>query len=158
MADDAARAQNIAEAVAQGMLADDRASRALGMRIDAIGPGSATLSMTVRDDMLNGFEICHGGYMTLLADSAFAFACNSHNAVTVAAGLSVEFLAPAHRGDVLTATARETQLSGRTGIYDIEVVNQRGEPVAMVRGKSHRLNDREVVRVDAHGCLAMPTA
>ena len=149
MVDDAQRAKNIAEAVAKGMLADDRASRALGMRIDAIGPGTATLSMTVRDDMLNGFEICHGGFMTLLADSAFAFACNSRNAVTVAAGLDVEFIASAYRGDVLTSRANEVHLAGRTCLYDIEVTNQRGERVAMVRGRSHRLKDREVVPLDA---------
>jgi len=138
-------AQRVADAVAVGMLKDDRASRALGMQITAIAPGRATLTMTVRDDMLNGFEICHGGFMTLLADSAFAFACNSRNAVTVAAGLDVEFIASAYPGDVLTARANEVHLAGRTGLYDIEVTNQRGERVAMVRGRSHRLKDREVV-------------
>ena len=140
--------QRVADAVAVGMLKDDRASRALGMQITAIGPGSATLTMTVRDDMLNGFEICHGGFMTLLADSAFAFACNSRNALTVAAGLDVEFIAPAHRGDLLTARANEVHLAGRNGLYDIEVTNQRGERVAMVRGRSHRMKEREVVPLD----------
>ena len=146
---DAVEAQRIADAVGKGMLKDDRASRALGMQVTAIGPGSSTLTMTVRDDMLNGFEICHGGFMTLLADSAFAFACNSRNAVTVAAGLDVEFIASAYRGDVLTARANEVHLAGRTGLYDIEVTNQRGERVAMVRGRSHRLKDRVVVPLDA---------
>ena len=148
MAERTVDAQHVADAVAVGMLKDDRASRALGMQINAIGPGSATLTMTVRDDMLNGFEICHGGFMTLLADSAFAFACNSRNAVTVAAGLDVEFIASAFRGDVLTARAQEVHLAGRTGLYDIEVTNQRGERIAMVRGRSHRLKDREVVPLD----------
>ena len=148
MAERAIDAQHVADAVAVGMLKDDRASRALGMQITAIAPGRATLTMTVRDDMLNGFEICHGGFMTLLADSAFAFACNSRNAVTVAAGLDVEFIASAYRGDVLTARANEVHLAGRTGLYDIEVTNQRGERVAMVRGRSHRLKDREVVPLD----------
>ena len=153
MAERTIDAQRVADAVAIGMLKDDRASRALGMRITSIGPGSATLTMTVRDDMLNGFEICHGGFMTLLADSAFAFACNSRNAVTVAAGLDVEFIASAYRGDVLTARANEVHLAGRNGLYDIEVTNQRGERVAMVRGRSHRLKDREVVRLD-DACFA----
>ncbi len=148
MAERAVDAQRVADAVGVGMMKDDRASRALGMQVTAIGPGRATLTMTVRDDMLNGFEICHGGFMTLLADSAFAFACNSRNALTVAAGLDVEFIAPAHRGDVLTAHASEVHLAGRNGLYDIEVTNQRAERVAMVRGRSHRLKDREVVPLD----------
>ena len=151
---DAARsAQDLAEHVRDGMLRNDRASKMLGMRIVDIGPGRATLTMTVRDDMLNGFEICHGGFMTLLADSAFAFACNSRNALTVAAGLDVEFIAPAHRGDVLTARASEVHLAGRNGLYDIEVTNQRGDRVAMVRGRSHRMKDREVVPLD-EACFA----
>ena len=149
MAERVIDAQGVADAVAVGMLKDDRASRALGMQITAIAPGSATLTMTVRDDMLNGFEICHGGFMTLLADSAFAFACNSRNAVTVAAGLDVEFIASAYRDDVLTARANEVHLAGRTGLYDIEVTNQHGERVAMVRGRSHRMKDRAVVPIDA---------
>jgi acyl-CoA thioesterase len=149
----AVEAQRVADAVGVGMLKNDRASRALGMQVTAIGPGSATLTMTVRDDMLNGFEICHGGFMTLLADSAFAFACNSRNALTVAAGLDVEFIAPAQRGDQLTARASEVHLAGRNGLYDIEVTNQRGERVAMVRGRSHRLKDREVVPLD-DACFA----
>jgi acyl-CoA thioesterase len=151
--DERLNTQRVAEAVGVGMLANDRASRALGMTVDAIAPGSATLSMPVRDDMLNGFEICHGGFITLLADSAFAFACNSRNALTVAAGLNIEFIASAQRGDVLTARADEVHLNGRTGLYDIEVVNQRGERVAMVRGRSHRMKDREVVTLD-DACFA----
>lgn len=140
--------QRVADAVRVGMFANDRASRALGMTVEAIGPGTATISMAVRDDMLNGFEICHGGFITLLADSAFAFSCNSRNALTVAAGLDVEFIASARRGDVLTAHAREVHLRGRGGLYDIEVVNQRGERVAFVRGRSHRMKDREVLAPD----------
>jgi acyl-CoA thioesterase len=137
--------QRVADAVAVGMLKNDRASRSLGMQVTAIGPGSATLTMTVRDDMLNGFEICHGGFMTLLADSAFAFACNSRNALTVAAGLDVEFIAPAHRGDVLTAHASEVHLAGRNGLYDIEVTNQRGERVALFRGRSYTMKGKTIV-------------
>jgi acyl-CoA thioesterase len=131
------------------MFAADRASRGLGMRIVELGAGSARLEMAVRDDMLNGHEICHGGFITTLADSAFAFACNSRNRLTVAAGLSVDFLAPAHRGDVLTADAVEVSLAGRTGVYDIVVTNQRGARVALVRGRSARLGDRTVMPPDA---------
>jgi acyl-CoA thioesterase len=101
--------------------------------------------MAVRDEMLNGHEICHGGFITTLADSAFAFACNSRNQLTVAAGLTVDFLAPAHRGDVLTADAVEVSLAGRTGVYDIVVTNQQGARIALVRGRSARLRERSVM-------------
>jgi acyl-CoA thioesterase len=128
-----------AEAVGAHMYAADRASRGLGMRIVALGAGTARLEMTVRDDMLNGHEICHGGFITTLADSAFAYACNSRNQLTVAAGLTVDFLAPVRRGDVLTADAVEVALSGRSGVYDIVVTNQSGARVALVRGRSASL-------------------
>jgi len=127
------------------MFAADTASRGLGMEITSVGLGRATLTMTVRDDMLNGHDICHGGFITTLADSAFAFACNSRNVVTVAAGLTVDFLAPAHSGDVLTAAASETSRAGRTGVYDIVVTNQHGRRVALVRGRSHSLAGRTVI-------------
>ncbi len=127
------------------MFAADRASQGLGMRILALGAGTARLEMAVRDDMLNGHEICHGGFITTLADSAFAFACNSRNRLTVAAGLTVDFLAPAHRGDVLIADAVEVSLAGRTGVYDMVVTNQHGVRVALVRGRSARLGDRTVM-------------
>ena len=139
------------QAVAAHMLAGDRATRAMGMRIDAVGDGTATLSMPVRDDMLNGHGICHGGFITTLADSAFAFACNARNVVTVASGLSVEFLKPAQGGDVLTATAVEVSSHGRTGIWDMTVVNGAGERIALVRGKAHRLEGRSVMPVDGAG-------
>ena len=115
------------------------------MQVDAMGPGYARLSMTVRQEMLNGFKICHGGYITLLADSGFAFACNSYNELTLAAGIVVDFVAPAREGDRLTAEAREVTLSGRTGVYDVTVTNQRGEIVAVLRGRSHRVKGKEVV-------------
>jgi acyl-CoA thioesterase len=133
-----AEAQALAERVASAMYARDAASRAMGMAIVGIGPGHAELTMTVRADMLNGHAICHGGFIFTLADSAFAFACNSYNLTTVASGCTIDFIAPAREGDVLTAAARERSASGRTGVYDIEVSNQRGEPVALFRGKSHR--------------------
>jgi acyl-CoA thioesterase len=132
-------------AVVAHMFAADRASRGLGMRIAHVGEGTATLTMTVRDDMLNGHDICHGGFITTLADSAFAFACNSRNVVTVAAGLTVDFLAPAHRGDVLTAAAAETSRAGRTGVYDMIVTNQHGAKVALVRGRSHSMIGKTVM-------------
>jgi acyl-CoA thioesterase len=137
--------QQVADLVRDGMFANDHASRSLGMEIMAIGPGTATISMRVRKDMLNGFAICHGGFITTLADSTFAFACNSYNQLTVAAALSVEFLIPAYEDDVLTATAVEVVMTGRTGLYDVEVRNQAEKCVAMFRGRSSRLKDRLVV-------------
>jgi len=145
MNDKAADPQAIAERVGQGMFAEDAASRGLGMQIEAMGPGYARLSMTVRPDMLNGFKICHGGFITTLADSAFAFACNSANELTVAAGIVVDFIAPARQGDRLTAEAREVAFAGRTGIYDVAVTNQSGQIVAVLRGRSHRTKDKQVV-------------
>jgi acyl-CoA thioesterase len=137
--------QQIAEAVATGMMAKDHASRGLGMRVTHISPGAAHLEMAVREDMLNGFDICHGGYITLLADSAFAFACNSYNKLTVASSLAIDFMAPVQGGDVLTARATEVSLSGRTGVYDVNIHNQNGVVVAVFRGRSHRLKDKPVV-------------
>ena len=140
--------QTIAERVGVGMLADDEASRGLGIKIEAMAPGCARMTMTVRPDMLNGFRICHGGFITLLADSAFAFACNSRNELTVAAGIVVDFVAPAREGDLLTAVARELSLAGRTGVYDVKVTNQRGETIAFLRGRSHKLKDKQVVSLE----------
>jgi acyl-CoA thioesterase len=135
------------EEVGAHMFAADRASQSLGMRIVALGAGSARLEMPVRDDMLNGHRICHGGFITTLADSAFAFACNSRNQLTVAAGLTVDFLAPVEGGDVLTAEAVEVSRSGRTGVYDIVVTNRIGARVALVRGRSAALAGRTVMPV-----------
>lgn len=137
--------QAVAEHVGRGMLADDAASTGLGMRIEAMGPGRSVMSMRVRPDMLNGFRICHGGFITTLADSAFAFACNSYNELTLAAGIVVDFLAPAQLDDVLTAEAKEVSLAGRTGVYDVTVRNQKGELIAILRGRSHRLKGRATV-------------
>jgi len=135
----AADAQALAERVAAAMWSRDDASKGLGMRIVSVAPGRAELTMTVRADMLNGHAICHGGFIFTLADSAFAFACNSYNLNTVASGCGIDFLAPAHDGDVLTANAHERNASGRTGVYDIEVTNQRGDKIALFRGKSYRI-------------------
>ena len=142
-----AAARPTPDEVGAHMYAADRASQSLGMRIVAIGAGTATLEMAVRDDMLNGHAICHGGFITTLADSAFAFACNSRNQLTVAAGLTVDFLQSVERGDVLTAAAAEVSRSGRTGVYDIVVTNRAGERVALVRGRSATLTGRTVVPV-----------
>lgn len=136
--------QQIAEAAAAAMWAEDRASRGLGMRLEAVGPGTATLSMPVRDDMVNGLDLCHGGFIFTLADSTFAFACNSYNQRAVAQIASITFLAPARRGDRLTATAREVSSIGRSGLYDIRVTRQTGEPIAEFRGHSRTIKGTHV--------------
>ncbi|HRP29438.1 MAG TPA: hydroxyphenylacetyl-CoA thioesterase PaaI [Burkholderiaceae bacterium] len=141
--------QQIADAVRIGMYAADRASQALGITIDAMTPGRATLRMTVRPDMLNGLGSCHGGLITTLADSAFACACNSYNELTVASGLAIELLAPAHEGDVLVAAASEASRRGRLGIYDVAVTNQRGECVALMRGRSYSAKGKPTVELPA---------
>jgi acyl-CoA thioesterase len=132
-------AQALAERVAAEMWAKDVASHKLGLRLVRVAPGEAEVAMAVRADMLNGHAICHGGFIFTLADSAFAYACNSYNQVTVASGCAIDFLAPAREGDVLHAVGRERSSSGRTGVYDIEVANERGERIALFRGKSYRL-------------------
>ncbi|ROZ79882.1 hydroxyphenylacetyl-CoA thioesterase PaaI [Ramlibacter sp. WS9] len=127
------------------MFAADRASRDfMGMELVSCEPGRAVLRMTVRESMLNGHDICHGGLIFTLADSTFAFACNSRNNVTVAAGCSIEFLKPVQRGDVLTCEGIEKTLQGRHGIYDMTVTNQAGETVAMFRGKSTQIKGNVV--------------
>ena len=129
--------QRLAELCAQALLAGDEASRNLGMRLEEVKPGAARLRMRVRQDMVNGHGTCHGGVVFALADSAFAVACNTYNAVTVAAAASIDFLAAARVDDELTAQARELWRSKRNGIYEIVVSNQRGEPIALFRGRSH---------------------
>jgi phenylacetic acid degradation protein PaaD len=125
------RAQRQAERMWQG----DQASRGLGIELGPVRPGSATASMTVRRDMVNGHGTCHGGYLFLLADTAFAFACNTHGPPVVAAGADVTFLAPASEGDELVATAVERALAGRSGLYDVTV--RRGDDVVLeFRGRS----------------------
>ena len=120
------------------MWADDRASQALGMEIVDVGPGRATLRMTVRADMVNGHDIGHGGMTFTLADSAFAFACNSHNRRTVAASAEVRFRAPTHGGDELVATAVERTREGRDGVYDVTVTRD-GTVVAEFTGRSKEI-------------------
>ena len=145
MADDP---QVVAERVRAHMFAGDRASQHLGMQVTAISPGSATVTMTVREDMLNGHDLCHGGLISTLADSAFAFACNSYNELTVASGFSIDLLRPAVLNDVLTANATEMSKGRRTGVYDVDVTNQRGDRVAVFRGRSHTMKGTPSVPED----------
>jgi acyl-CoA thioesterase len=132
--------QAIAELAGKTMYERDPASQALGMKLDAIRPGYARMSMRVRADMLNGHATCHGGFIFMLADSAFAFACNSHNFNTVGAGCTIDYLAPGREGDLLIADAVEQALAGKTGVYDVTVKNEEGRTIALFRGKSHRVS------------------
>ena len=132
-------AQALAEAAAASMLSRDNATAAMGIALADVGPGHARMTMTVRPDMLNGHQTCHGGFIFALADSAFAFACNSYNMNTVGAGCSIDYLAPGREGDVLTAHAVEQALAGKSGVYDVKVSNQDGRAVALFRGKSIRV-------------------
>lgn len=139
--------QSIAERSAAALYANDRASQGLGMRLIEVRPGYAKLAMLVREDMLNGHSSCHGGLIFSLADSAFAFSCNSHGGVVVAAAASVDFLAPARGGDELTAVAVERWRSKRNGIYEVTVVNQRGEAIALFRGRSRQVREPEATEM-----------
>ncbi len=129
--------RELAARVGEVMFAADSASREfMQMELVSCEPGRAVMRMRVRDVMLNGHKICHGGLIFTLADSTFAFACNSRNDVSVAAGCSIEFLKPGQLGDVLTCEGVEQALQGRHGVYDMKVTNQDGEVIAMFRGKS----------------------
>lgn len=128
--------QEIAEASARAMWNDDSASQRLDMGLDHIAPGEATLSMAITSAMSNGHGTCHGGYIFTLADSAFAFACNSYNQLAVAQHCSITYLVPGRIGDRLTATAREVSRRGRSGIYDVTITNQDGVQLAEFRGHS----------------------
>lgn len=137
-------AQALAERVVRAMYERDAASRGLGIEIVEVRPGFVRAAMVVRPDMVNGHDIGHGGFIFALADSAFAFACNSYNAITVAAGATIDFLAPARKGDRLTATATELWRAKRTGLYEITVTNQEGTVVAHFRGRSHQIKGQIV--------------
>jgi acyl-CoA thioesterase len=137
--------QTVAERVRDAMWANDRAAKALGIEVLAVGPGTAVLTMTVRDDMLNGHDICHGGLIATLADTAFAYGCNAYDEVTVASGFSVDLIAPGRLGDLLTARCAELSKAGRTGVHDIEVTNQHGSRVAVFRGRSYTMKGRPVI-------------
>ena len=137
-------AQALAERVRDAMFATDNAAKALGMRVAAIAPGQATVTMTVRADMANGFGICHGGLVATLADTAFAYACNSWNEQAVAAGFDINLLLAGRIDDVLRAEGRVVSQGRRTGVYDVQVLNQRDEVLAVFRGRSHRLQGKQV--------------
>jgi len=126
----------LAKACADQMFSNDHASRSLGMAVEVIEAGSVVVRMTVRQDMLNGHGICHGGFIFTLADSAFAFACNSYNDVSVVSGADIDFLHMADLGDELVATATESHRGRRTGVYDVVVKNQKEELIAVFRGRS----------------------
>ena len=128
--------QQIAEACGVHMHELDQLARALGIALDEIAPGRSRVSMTVREDMANSVGTCHGGIIFSLADCAFAYSCNSRNRKTVAAGASIDFISAARPGDRLTAVAEERALVGRTGIYDIRVVDQKDEVIALFRGRA----------------------
>jgi len=132
--------QATAESVREQMYGRDRAAQALGITIEAIGPGSAACRMEVREGMLNGHATCHGGLIFTLADTAFAYACNAGNRATVALSCQISFIAPARHGDVLTASAREQSRTGRTGVYDVEVRRADGRVVALFRGQAYEVS------------------
>lgn len=140
-------AGEVARRCAEAMWSSDAASKALGMVLEAVAPLRARLSMEVGPAMVNGHDICHGGLIATLADSAFAFACNSHGTVTVASGFQVDFLEPARLGDVLVAEARETALRGRSGVYDV-TIRREDTVIAEFRGRSRSLG-RPVLEEDS---------
>lgn len=135
-------AEEIARRSADAMWARDDASKWLGMSLDEVGPGTASLSFTVEKHHTNGHDICHGGYIFTLADSAFAFACNSYNRIAVAQHNVITFIAPGRLGDRLKAQAREVSRFGRSGIYDVRVTDQGDRPVAEFRGISRDIEGR----------------
>lgn len=137
--------QQTADLVREQMYANDRAVRALGMEVTEISPGSATVTMAVQPHMLNGHETCHGGYLATLADTAFAYACNSYNELTFASSFSIDLVAPAREGDLLTARSVEMSKAGRTGVYDSDITNQRGERIAFFRGRSYTIKGKPAV-------------
>lgn len=140
--------QQTADYVREGMLRNDAATRGLGMDVVDIGPGHATVRMLVRADMLNGHATCHGGFISALADSAFAFACNSYDELTVASGFSIDFFAPGRQHDVLTARCTEVSRARRTGVYDTEVTNQNNERIAVFRGRSYTMQGKPAVTAE----------
>lgn len=136
---DALTPQQLAEACAASMYERDLAVRHLGIKVLRMAPGEADLQMTIAETMIQSHATCHGGYLFTLADSAFAYACNSHDDATVALGCSIDYIAPGRLGDVLTARASEVSRSGRTGNYDVRIENQHGQLIAMFHGKSYKI-------------------
>lgn len=136
---DAPTAQQLAEACAASMYERDLAVRHLGIAILRVAPGEADLQMSVGETMIQGHNSCHGGYLFTLADSAFAYACNSYDEACVAQGCSIDYIAPGRLGDVLTARATQVSRSSRTGNYDVRIENQHGQLIAVFHGKSYRI-------------------
>lgn len=134
----------LAGACTDAMLANDDAARSLGIEVLITRPGEVRVKMSISRDMTNSHDNCHGGLIFTLADVGFAYACNNTNKVTVASGCSIEFMAPAEIGDQLTATVKERIRSGRTGVYDADITNQRGELVAVFRGKSYQIRGQVI--------------
>ena len=143
-----AEAQDLAEATATAMFARDRAAQALGMNIVRVQPGSALLTMKVRSDMVNGHHICHGGMLFSLADTAFAYACNSYNPNTVASACHIDFLASAKEGEMLEAEAVERSAAGRSGVYDVTIKVVGGKTIALFRGKSYRISGEVIAGLE----------
>lgn len=131
----------IARRSAAAMYEADAAVRELGIDVEVTGPGRAEARLEIRAEMINGHEVCHGGYLFTLADTAFAYACNSYNRITLAAGASIEFLRPVRLGDRIAARATELHRGGRTGFYDVRLENQDGEEIAIFRGRSHSTDE-----------------
>ena len=146
-------ASELARACADAMWADDIATRSLGMSLVTIEPGHAVLAMTVTERMVNGHKLCHGGFIFTLADSAFAYACNSHNQRTVAQHCSISFLNSARLGDRLVAQAVERQRAGRSGIYDVTVTREEGFVIAEFRGHSRTIDGEWLPGVKLRGAL-----
>ncbi len=144
-----AAAARLAERTAEAMYSRDAASKLIGLRLVSVRPGCARLTMVVRPDMVNGHHICHGGYLFTLADSAFAYACNSYNRNTVASACHIDFLSPAREGEVLEAECQERSLAGRTGVYDTTIRNDAGTVVALFRGKSYRIAGEVIAGLEA---------
>lgn len=132
--------QQLAERCAEAMFARDQASQRLGMQIESVAPGRAVLSMTITEDMIQGHGFCHGGYLFTLADSTFAFSCNTYDKATVASGCNIDYMFGAEAGEILTATGEERSRGRRTGVYDITLTNQDGRTVALFRGKSYQVS------------------
>lgn len=146
---DAHAANELAEQTADAMLKRDAASKLIGLSLITIRPGYAKMTMVVRPDMVNGHRMCHGGYLFTLADSAFAYACNSYNLNTVASACHIDFLASARIGDSLEAECEERSLAGRTGIYDTTIRNSHGKVIALFRGKSSRISGEVIAGLAA---------
>jgi acyl-CoA thioesterase len=139
----------LAEQTARAMYSRDAASQLIDLQLLSVRPGYSRLTMRVRPDMVNGHHICHGGYLFTLADSAFAYACNSYNRNTVASACHIDFLSPAREGELLEAESVERSLSGRTGLYDTTIRNQHGKVIALFRGKSYRIAGEVIAGLEA---------